>query len=117
MTGTRYPPFIPVLCLTRVMPYAACCTFGHRLFLTRYMLSLKFICDDAYSNKVSVSYKKIALATTNNMLVLVPISLPSAPITVDYRLSTFSDPSLSYTMYPEPEDSISESIVKVEALW
>src|ERR1700761_2669049 len=37
---------------------AASCAFGHRLFLTSYMISSKFICDDAYSNKVSVSYKQ-----------------------------------------------------------
>ena len=31
--------------------------FGHRLFLTGYMLSSKVVCDDAHSNKASVSYK------------------------------------------------------------
>jgi len=30
---------------------AASCAFGHRLFLTSYMLSSKVICDDTYSNK------------------------------------------------------------------
>ena len=30
------------------------CAFGHHLFLTSYMLSLKVICNDTYSNKVSV---------------------------------------------------------------
>ena len=36
---------------------AASYTFGHRLFLTSYMLSSKVACDDTYSDKVSVSYK------------------------------------------------------------
>lgn len=30
---------------------AASCAYGHRLFLTSYMLSSKVICDDTYSNK------------------------------------------------------------------
>ena len=35
---------------------AISCAFGHRLFLTSYMLFLKVICDDTYSNKVSFFY-------------------------------------------------------------
>ena len=33
----------------------ASCAFSQHLFSTRYMLSLTVICDDTYSNKVSVS--------------------------------------------------------------
>ena len=38
--------------------HATSCAFDHRLFLTSYMLSLKVICDNTYSNKVSASYNK-----------------------------------------------------------
>jgi hypothetical protein len=31
---------------------SASCAFGHRLFLTAFMISSKVICDDTYSNKV-----------------------------------------------------------------
>src|ERR1700761_3845022 len=36
----------------------ASCAFSQCLFLTEYMLSLTVICDDIYSNKVSVSCVK-----------------------------------------------------------
>ena len=88
---------------------AASCAFGHRLFLTSYMLSSKIICNDAYLNKVSASHKKIAHTTMNSILNLVLMLLPSAPVTVD--------PPVLCTMYSEPEDLTSKSIVKVEALW
>ena len=70
---------------------AASCAFGHCLFLTSYIPSLNVICDVAYSDKVSISYKK-CLAATSNMLVLVPISLPSTPVAVDSHLFSFSNP-------------------------
>jgi Cyclin, N-terminal domain len=35
---------------------AASCAYGHRLFLTSYMLSSKVICDDTYSNKVCIDF-------------------------------------------------------------
>src|ERR1700761_9287212 len=65
-----YPPSspscLPLFLLFRLKSRypAASCAFGHRLLLTSYMLSSKVICDDTYSNKVSVSLKKIAFAPT-----------------------------------------------------
>src|SRR6201996_3612893 len=49
---------------------AASCAFGHRLFLTSYMLSSKVICDNTHSNKVSVSCLKIAHTTITDILIL-----------------------------------------------
>ena len=37
----------------------------------------------------------------------LPISIPSAPVTVDSHLSTSSDPPLSYTAYPEEDRVVS----------
>src|ERR1700761_4426193 len=70
---------------------AASCAFSHHLFLTSYMISSKFICDNAYSNKVSVSYKQLR-SQQLIMSVLVPILLSSAPVTVDSHFFSFSNP-------------------------
>ena len=41
----------------------------------------------------------------------LPISIPSAPVTVDSHLSTSSDPPLSFTTYPEEDRVMSPYLV------
>ena len=68
---------------------ASSCAFSHRLFLTSYSLSLKVICDDTNSNKVSVCLKKIVFAPTTNFN---SSSVVPAPVPINSHLSNSSDP-------------------------
>ena len=73
--GTRLSPLVAyhsLFLLSRLKSKypATSCTFGHRLLLTSYMLYSKVICDDTYSNKVSVSYAENHLRATTNRLIL-----------------------------------------------
>src|ERR1700761_1822584 len=54
--------------------------------------------------------QKIAPESAKKHMPL-PISIPSAPVTVDSHLSTSSDPPLSYTTYPEEDRVMSPYLV------
>src|SRR6201996_136320 len=82
LTRSRYPPFIPVLCL---IPDKSC---KKDLFGKGVIEERQTVASEPASTKKPTP---------------MPISIPSRPVTVDSHLSTLSNPPPSYTTYPEDD--------------